>query len=470
VADARGNRYDLVVRNGTVVTSAGRREADIAISDGRFAAIAERGQLQGGAAEELDAAGRHVVPGVIDGHVHFREPGFESKEDWLSGSRAAVMGGVTTVLDMPNTNPQTRDPETARVKKALAEATSYCDFGLIGLVASENVDQLRPMAEQGLVMGYKAFLGESVASIPPPDDGALLAAMREIAALGMRLGFHAENNQILQHEIRRLRAAGRHDALAHLESRPPIAEVESIQRMGLFAQETGCPIHIFHLSSAPGLAMIEAWRARGVDCTCETGAHYCFLSAADVRDLGSVVRVNPPARGGEHADALLAGLADGRITCIASDHAPHAREEKLTPDIWGAMSGVAGVEISVPLFLTLGVNAGRLTLERFVGATSEGPARTWRLWPRKGALAVGSDADLTILDLRAAGTIRAADLHGKTNISAFEGRRTIGAAVGTIVRGAVQMRDGVLTGRPGHGRGQSPEPAPQAAFPEPPPA
>lgn len=448
--------FDLVVRNGTVVTSNRRREVDIGITDGRIASIARRDGLSGTGDKEIDATGRYVLPGVIDGHVHFRDPGFEYKEDFGTGSRAAVMGGVTTVLDMPNTNPQTKNPEGALIKKEIAEAKSYCDFGFIGLLVSENVDQLRPMAEQGLVVGFKAFLGITIGAIPAPNDGAVLAGMREIAALGLRLGFHAENNDIMAAEIARLQELGRNDPLAHVESRPVLAEVESIQRMGLFARETGCKVHIFHLSSRDGLEMIDEWRAKGVDYTCETGAHYCFLTSANMKELGPILRMNPPVREAGHGDALVEGLADGRVTCIATDHSPHTHEEKLNPDIWKAISGFAGVETSVRLFLTYAVNTGRMTLEQFVRASSEGPAKTWSMWPQKGALEVGSDADLTIIDLEKEGVIREAELHGKNNINPFEGHKTKGMAVGTIVRGKVQMLDGELVGEPGIGRLISP--------------
>jgi len=444
--------FDLIVRNGTIVTGTRRREVDIGVHDGRISAIVRRGGLGGTGAEEIDATGRYVLPGVIDGHVHFREPGMEHEEDWLTGSRAAVMGGVTTVLDMPNTVPPTSSPEAARAKQELAEAKSYCDFGLIGLLASDNVDQLLPMAEQGLVVGFKAFLGTTIGGIPAPHDGALLDGMREIAKAGLRLGFHAENNDIVANEMRKLQGQGRNDALAHVESRPVIAEVESIQRMGLFARHTGCKVHIFHLSSRDGLETIDEWRDKGVDFTCETAAQYCFLTSADMRELGSILRVNPPVREAGHGDALVDGLADGGVNSIATDHAPHTRKEKLNPDIWKALSGFAGVETSVRLFLTYGVNAGRMTLEQFVRASSEGPAKTWSMWPRKGALEVGSDADITIVDLDKEGVIREADLHGKNNINPFEGHTTRGMAVATIVRGNVQMRDGELTGEPGLGR------------------
>jgi len=244
------------------------------MKDGKFVAIAARGELGLSAAEELDATGLHVLPGVIDGHVHFREPGFEYKEDWRTGSTAAAMGGVTTVIDMPNTNPKTDTVEGVELKRQLAESKSYVDFGIIGLLVQDSVPALRSIAEAGVV-GYKCFLGETIGNIPAPDDGMMLDGLREIAATGLRIGFHAENNEIMQHLIRKLKAEGRTDPLAHVDSRPALAEVESIQRMGLYARHTGTKIHIFHLSSRDGLDMIDEWRAKGVD------AHYLEVPGAN---------------------------------------------------------------------------------------------------------------------------------------------------------------------------------------------
>ena len=441
---------DLVVRNGTVVTSRGRADLDIAATDGRIVAIGARGELDISARDEVDAAGRFVLPGVIDGHVHFRDPGLTHKEDFGSGSHAAVMGGVTTVIDMPNTLPPTDSVEHARLKAHEAESKAWCDVGLMGLVVDGNLGELRPMAQGGLVVGFKAFLGPTTGGIGRPRDGALLDAMRLIASLDMRLGVHAEDGEVVEHEVERLRAAGRTDALAHVESRPVIAEVESIQRVGLFAQATGCPVHVFHVSSRQGLEMVDAWRALGVDYTTEATPHHCFLGAEDMRELGSRMRINPPvrARAEGHGEALLAGLASGRVSAIGTDHAPHTREEKLHDDIWQAASGFAGVETSLRLFLTHGVHAGRMTLEQYVRASSEGPARTWGLYPRKGAIAVGSDADLTIVDLEREGVIDEARLHGRNPLTPFEGQSTRGAAVATIVRGQVVMLDGRLVGEP----------------------
>jgi dihydroorotase len=439
--------FDLVISNGTLVTPRATYAADVGTSGEAIAAIGAPGMLGGESRQVVDASGRFVLPGVIDGHVHFREPGLEHKEDFGTGSRAAVMGGVTTVLDMPNTLPTTSTPQLVENKRRLAEAKAYCDFGLFGLLAQDTIEQLRPMAEAGVV-GFKCFMGQSTGDIPPPDDGRLLDGLAISAQLGMRVAFHAENDQILQHHIRRVKAEGRTDPLAHVDSRPVIAEVEAIQRAALFARAVGAKIHILHLSSADGLAVIEAWRRKGVDITCETTPHHCFLTSSDMRTLGAVLRINPPVREPGHGGALLEGLATGRITAIATDHSPHLRSEKLHADIWQAVSGFAGVETSLRLFLTYGVNAGRLSLQQLVRATSEGPARTWGLFPRKGALQVGSDADFTVVDLSVSDVISERRLHGKNNLTPFEGHLTSGAAVATVVRGQVVMQDGQLVGQP----------------------
>lgn len=439
--------FDLVVRGGTLVTSSAMFAADVGVTGERISAVVAPGQLAGDARQVIDATGRYVLPGIVDGHVHFREPGLEYKEDFGSGSRAAVMGGVTTVLEMPNTQPTTSTAELVRHKQQLAESKAYCDFGLYGLLTQDSVEQLEPMAEAGVV-GFKCFMGQSVGNIPPPDDGRLMDALKIVADMGMRLGFHAENDQIMQHLIRKLQAEGRTDALAHTESRPVVAEVESIQRVGLFASRVGTPVHIFHLSTADGLETIDDWRRRGVDITCETSPHHCFLSTDDVPRLGSVSRINPPLRPPGHGNVLLDGLASGRVDAIATDHSPHLRSEKLNDNIWQAVSGFVLVEISLRLFLTFGVHAGRLTLQQLVRATSEGPARAWELYPRKGALEVGSDADMTLVDLELEDTISEDRLHSKNNVTPFNGVRTRGSAVATIVRGQMVMKDGELLGQP----------------------
>jgi dihydroorotase-like cyclic amidohydrolase len=255
----------------------------------------------------------------------------------------------------------------------------------------------------------------------------------------------------MQHLIRKFKAEGRSDPQAHVDSRPALAEVESIQRMGLYARHTGTRIHIFHLSSRDGLDMIDEWRAKGVDVTTETGAHYVFKKAEDMDQTGVRLRMNPPVRWGSegHGDYLLEGLRDGRVNQIATDHSPHTQEEKLTGDIWTAISGFPGVETSVAYFLTYGVNAGRMSLQEFVRATSEGPAKTWDMYPQKGAIRIGSDGDLTIVDLNKTGVVNDDELHSKNHVTPFDGDKLKGMPVGTIVRGSIIMKDGELVGTAG---------------------
>lgn len=444
--------FDLIVRNGTLVSGDARRPADIGVRDGLFAAIEPAGTLAGSAQCELDATNRHVLPGLIDGHVHFREPGLEHKEDWLSGSRAAVMGGVTTVLDMPNTVPPTATVAEAEHKADLASRRSYADFGLFGLLGGQSGDDVRRLIESGLVVGLKVFLGPTTGDLAPPTDDQLTAGLALARDHGLRVAFHAEDAAIIAGAEARLRQQDRHDPRAHLLSRPVEAELAGIDRACRLLAETGAAGHILHLSSAAGIGPVQAWRARGVDLTCEASAHHCLLSADDYDRLGGLIKCNPPVREAEDGRELMRGLADGRIDCIASDHAPHAPPDKQPTDIWRVAPGIAGVETTLPLLLTHAVDPGHLTLERLVSAFAERPAQAWGLWPQKGAIEVGSDADLTVIDLASAGVIRSTDLHGRHGPTPFEGWPTRGAAVATVVRGQVLMSDGALLGRPGWGR------------------
>lgn len=440
---------DLIIRNGTLVSATDRHVADIGISDGRITAIEAAGTLTA-AAEVIEAGRLHVLPGLIDEHVHFRQPGFEAEEDWLTGSRAAVMGGVTTVLEMPNTVPPTGSVATARQKLALAAERSLCDFGIYGL-AGESVEAVAGLIGSGLIVGLKVFLGPTTGGHRAPDDDVLRHLLELARAADLRVGFHAEDESLLRVAEARLRTAGRTDARAHLESRPIAAEVAAIDHAGQLLRETGAPGHVFHLTSLEGLAAVGRWRAAGVDLTCEATPHHLLLGLGVYERQGGLARVNPPIRGEPHSAALLAALADGRIDCLGSDHAPHLAEAKHAASIWDVPGGFAGVETLLPLLLTQ-VHEGRLTLERLVSVTSERPAHAWKLWPRKGAVVEGADADLTLVDLQRPGVVHSADLHGKNNVSPFEGRPTVGAPVATVVRGRIVMRDGELLGRPGWGR------------------
>ncbi len=442
---------DLVVRNGTVATATETFHGGVAIDQGLIAAVGRDSDLPE-ARQVINVAGKIITPGLIDAHVHFREPGLTYKEDFSTGSTAAAMGGVTMVLDMPNTKPITSTPEVVRLREELIAEKSYVDIVLVGVVVQENVDQIKPMAAAGVV-GYKIFLGETIGNIPAPDDGMLVDALAQVAETGLRIGFHAENNQILQHRTRQLKAQGRQDPMAFLESRPAVCEAESIQRMGLFARYTGAKIHIYHLSSKDGAMMVREWKDKGVDITTETGPHYMFLHAEQyMNELGPRLRMNPPVRTREHGEYLYQSILNGTVDMIATDHSPHTPEEKLNPDIWKAISGFVGVETVMPLMLSEGVHKRGMSLNHFVKICSENPAKVWHIWPQKGSLHVGTDGDLTIIDLDKEWTIDETRLHSKNNVTPWHGWSGKGKPVMTIVRGQVVMKDGELVAERPTGR------------------
>ncbi len=438
---------DLVIRGGRLVSSTGIISAGIAIEGGVIVAISRDDALPD-SRETIDATGKYVLPGVIDPHVHFRSPGYEYKEDWASGTAAAACGGVTTVFEMPNSDPPTSTVDALQIKQQIASRDAYVDYGVYGLLGQQNLGDLPGLARHG-VIGLKCFMGNN--PIGHIDDGAMLEGLEIAASLGLRVTVHAENATIIERKTGRLRASGRRDPLAHLESRPAVCAVDAVERAVAFAEAAGAQVHIAHEGCKDALPIIRAAKHRGVAVTAETCPHYLLLTAEDMHRVGPVLRVNPPVRAAGHAEPLWSGLADGVIDMLATDHAPHAIPEKTADDIWDCVSGFGGLETAIPLLLTE-VNRGRITLEQYVTWSSLAPARVWGLYPRKGVLDVGSDADIVIVDLEREATIRADRFQSKSKITPFEGFRTKGQPVCTIVRGRVVMRDGALEGRPGWGR------------------
>ncbi len=442
---------DLIVKNGTIVSPAASYRGHVLITDGKVAEIMVRDGLPQ-AKEVIDATGLHVLPGLIDPHVHFRVPGLDYKEDFDTGSQAAAAGGITTIIDMPNVVPPTANVEGFQAKVAAARNHAYVDYGIYAVIIEGNSDQILPLAEAGVV-GYKIFLGETVGNIPAPQDGEIIDAWKIMAQTGLRCGVHAEDNGIILYLRKKLQDLGRKDPLAHLESRPSVSEAEAISRAILFAGEAKSKLMIFHMSSAEGVELVRRGKQDGVDVVGETGPHYLIMEGEDMvrMSLGSLLKVNPPVRSREHAEALWRGLVDGTIEVIGTDHAPHTPEEKMADnpmgDIWKAVAGWPGVETNVPLMLTQ-VNAGRMSLGRYVKVQAEGPARAWNLWPRKGNLGRGADGDITIVDLQKEGTIDKAKLHSKSKVTPFHGFHVKGMPVYTIVRGNVVMKNGELYGSP----------------------
>lgn len=454
--------FDTLISGGMVVNESGEVRADVAITEGRIAAIGAPGTLNG-ASDVIEADGLAVLPGVIDVHVHFREPGMTHKEDWSTGSHAAALGGVTTVFDMPNTNPPVDTVAHFEQKRALAEAKSVVDFGIYGLLGEGNLDQLEPLARAG-VCGFKLFLGNTTGDLPCPGDGAVLEGFEILARLGLRCSIHAENSPILFWRQNKMKAAGRNDPLAHLAARTDIVAIEALTRSAVLAEWTGARIHIVHESCAASLPYIAFFKGRGVDMTVETLPQYLYLAAEDMLEPGgAVIRMNPPIRQRAHQEPLWAGLASGLIDMIATDHAPHAVEEKQGPTIWEIACGFPGVQTSLPLMLEA-VAAGRMRLPDVVRLMSAAPARAFGLADRKGAIAIGRDADIALVDLARPQLIRAADLASRGKVTPYDGWTVRGTVMRTLVRGQTVALNGEVVGAAGSGqlvRPQMPPPAPR---------
>ena len=428
---------DLVITGATVVTHTASLNAAVAIRGGRILAIGEQAAMPA-ARETLDATGLHLLPGAIDVHVHFREPGYTHKEDWQTGTAAAAAGGVTTVFEMPNVNPPTATPEALTLKLEAAKK-AHVDYGIYGLLAEDNIEQLEALIEGG-VAGFKCFMGNTFGNLPSPSTGAMLEGFEIIAGHGLRIALHAETASIMARREKRLQAAGRSDPLAHLASRPAVVAVEAVARAAILAEWTGARIHVLHISSADELRPLRDAKARGVDITGETCPHYLLFDERAYAEQQGIIRVNPPVRERNHQLGLWEGLRDGTIDMIATDHAPHAPAEKLRNDIWSVDCGFPGVETQMPLMLTQ-VRAGRLSLTDYVRLSSTNPARAFGLYPAKGALLPGSDADIALVDLECADTVAAERFRSRSKITPFEGMKVVGMPVHTLVRGRFVMKD-----------------------------
>ena len=393
---------DLVINNGQVVSPETVIAASVAIKHGRILAIGDAAAMPP-ARETFDATGLHVLPGAIDVHVHFRDPGYPHKEDWATGTAAAAFGGVTTVFDMPNTIPATGTAEVLAAKHQIAGAAAHVDFGLYGLLGEDTIANV-PALVAGGVIGFKLYMGETFGRLPSPSTGAMLEAFEVVAETGKRISLHAETASIMARRETRMREAGRTDALAHLAARPAIVAVEAVGRAAALAEWTGARIHILHISSAAELRPLAEAKSRGVDITGETCPQYLFLSADDYARFGGVIRVNPPVREQENQAPIWAALKSGVIDMIATDHAPHSVEEKTRNDIWTVDCGFPGVETQMSLMLSE-VAAGRASVCDYVRWSAANPAKAWGLFPRKGIITPGADADLALVDLGRAMTI-----------------------------------------------------------------
>ncbi len=425
--------FDVIVRGGTVVNHDGTGVRDIGIKDGRIAGIGQLGTAK--AAEVIEAKGLHILPGVIDTQVHFREPGLTHKEDLETGSRAAVMGGVTAVFEMPNTNPLTTSADTLAAKVKAARHRMFCDFAFYVGGTRENIADIPALERLEGAAGIKVFMGSSTGNLLVDDDASL---DRIIARISRRAAFHAEDEARLKARMGE-RIPG--DPSSHPVWRDPEAALIATKQLVGLAEKHRRRVHVLHISTAEEMEFLSAHRDWA---SVEVTPHHLTLEAPECYErLGTYAQMNPPVRDASHKEMLWWGVNSGVVDVLGSDHAPHTREEK-DHAYPGSHSGMTGVQTLVPTMLDH-VNAGRLSLERFVDLTSAGPQRLFGL-VSKGRIAVGYDADLTIVDLARTETIRNEWIASKCGWTPYDGVKVKGWPVATFVRGHAAMRDGAIVG------------------------
>jgi allantoinase len=415
--------FDLLVRV---------REQDIGIAGGKFVALGRN--LAGSAGEEIDASNLAIFPGVIDAHVHFNEPGRTEWEGFETGSRAAAAGGTTTVFDMPlNAHPPTIDGPSFDAKRAAAEASSVVDFGLWGGLVPGNLDQLETLRDRGVV-GLKAFMCNSgIEDFSQIDLPTLRQGMRIAADLGLLVAVHAESEEITRELTRAKLAAGQNSVADYLESRPLAAELEAIGAAIDLARETGCRLHIVHVSAGRGVQLVTEARAKGIDVTCETCPHYLVLCGIDMREIGAMAKCAPPLRDVPDQRDLWNRLAD--VTTIGSDHSPSPPEMKERANFFEVWGGIAGCQHLLALLIDAAKDPGQEVTRAQIGAwTSSNVAQRFRI-SRKGGIAVGRDADLTIVDPDNGDMITEESLLYRYRQSPYVGRKVRCRIVRTILRG-----------------------------------
>jgi len=438
---------DLVIRGGTTILPTGQRPADIAVTGGIITAIGS--EVRDGA-EVIDATGLIVLPGVVDAHVHFNEPGRAEWEGWEAGTRGAAAGGVTTVLEMPlNAHPPTTTPAAFDEKLAIASQKALVDFGLWGGLVPDNLANLENLHQRGVV-GFKAFLSHSgIDDFPSVPDGVLAIGLKVAARLNAIVGVHAESQGMLE-------AQGAPNPLAWCRARPAAAEVDAIRRLLVCMRGagTGVRAHVVHVSCAAGLAEVDAARNKGVAISAETCPHYLAFTEEDFERVGPPLKCAPPIRDAATREALWHEVLAGRVDLIGSDHSPcpAADKQKGEHDIWQAWGGVAGIQATLPVLFTDGMHARGLSVERVAHLTATAPAQLFGLYPRKGAIAVGADADFAIVDPEQRWTFGVNDLQTRSGVSAYLGREFVGKVVRTMVRGKTVFVEGEVVGETGWGQ------------------
>lgn len=451
--------FETLIRNGQVVTETGIFPLDVGIVGGKIAALLTPGTAAE-AAEVIDASGQWVLPGAIDIHFHCRAPAYPQRGDFATETRAAAAGGVTTIFEMPISKPCCATGDIFRNRRALAEKDAYVNFGLYGAPGLLKREEVQDMVNEGAI-AFKIFMTAAPAGrndefegLCLPDSDNLYKALQLVAETGLVCVVHAEDNRLLEMHTAELIAAGRNDIQAHGESRPPHVEALAISTLLSLSETIPYNLHIAHLTSKAALETLRRYKATGSTATAETCPHYIFFTEADMERVGPYAKINPPLRKQEDQDALWEGLRDGSLIAVTTDHSPFTVEEKerARTDIWRTPPGAPGVEELLLGVIDAAIK-GRLPLERAVQLISTNGAKRFGIYPDKGVIATGSDADIVIYDPNQTTTIHQDMLFSKAKAcdKLYEGMTFQGRIRRTIVMGRTVFKDGEITGQPGWG-------------------
>lgn len=444
---------DLLLKNGKVYLAGHFTNADIGVKDGKTVLIAEPGTAVE-AAQVMDLTGQYVIPGAIDTHMHVRDPGHTERGNFYTETLAAAAGGVTTIMEHPISVPPQYNVEILENRIRRAKEQCVVDFCFYGAAGGEFPEEITKLAEDGRIVAYKTFLHaapegreQEFRGLTMADDGELMTGMEQLAKTGLICAFHAEDNDLIQYYIRKMKAEGRTSGRDHALSRPVISEVQSVERVLRFARETGAAVEIAHVSTPQAMELIRKAKQDGMKVYAETCPHYLFLNEDALEKFGPFAKCNPPLRKQELVDQLWTYVNDGTVDYIGSDHSPFLYEEKTKglKDIFAAVSGFPGVDLRLPLMLHA-VKEGKITLERVVELLCVNPARIFRIFPQKGTICPGADADFAVFNFDHTTVVDKNKnySHAKDIAIPYDGWKLNCQISCTILRGRVLMRQGTV--------------------------
>lgn len=444
---------DLVIKNVYLHTEQGMIKAGVAVKDGKIIAIADDCYLPE-ATETIDGKEQHLLPGGVDPHVHFRDPSKNERETFMTGSMAAAAGGVTTVCEHPISMPPPYSPELLQNRIKIADRQSLVDFAFFGAAGADKLEEIPRVAKEDII-AFKTFFHEppegrdkEFEGLTMANDAKIYEGFQAVAKTGKILAIHAENNDIIAGQIKKFRAQGKVSGIHHAQSRPPVSEIEAVAKVLCLAKATGTKVQLCHISTGEAAELVKQAKLHGQEAYLETCPHYLFLNEEALEKFGPFAKCNPPLRKQDIVDELWKYVQDGSVDMIGSDHGPFLTKEKETgyKDIFAAPAGFPGIDLRLSLMLTA-VKQGKLTLERVIELISTNPAKIYGLYPQKGAIRVGADADFVLVDLdkdfvvdRKKGYSLSSDI-----ARVYDGRTLTGVPTMTMVRGRAVMQDGIVS-------------------------